>query len=417
MKPSKYNYYITSGEKALIYNGLSESHFFVKTKFLSQYQSILQNPDTYKPIYPDFINKMESNGFVINNDIDEMEFVKNKFHEYQRPNEYHLMILPTYQCNLSCWYCIQKHENTWLRPETINAIKKHIHDKLHEKRINSFLLSWFGGEPLLAYDIVLEITTYAKQICSSLNKRLTCSITTNGTLLNKNRIIELAKAGVTHYQITIDGVKEIHDKIKQLPQESAFEKVLKNINLLPSYSECILRFNYTHENLKPVEIINQLNERLSKEAKNNLTFSIQRVWQEQEKNIDNNKVKKLFDLACESNLQPHTHLYGMCYADKPDFNCIFPNGKIGKCDNDGMHEVPAHIDPSGKIVWPNELQYTIPAIFQNDSDCYNCKYLPLCWGPCPANRKKILKKHNRIVCFMADKQTIMEQHILQNTTW
>ncbi|MBD5225362.1 MAG: radical SAM protein [Bacteroidales bacterium] len=417
MKTSYYNYYIPYGDDYIIYNGLSEFYFTVSKERIKLFEELLKNPDEYINLYPDFYARMNNLRFICDDEINEMEFVRLKFHNRQHHEEYHLMLLPTYQCNLRCWYCIQEHADAYMSPDIVSAIKLHIHKKVNEEHIKLFTLSWFGGEPLLAYDIVKEITSYSNQLCKKLNKKFDCSITTNGTLLNDVRIKELHKAGVTHYQITIDGIKADHDKIKRLKSVSAYETVLKNINLLPGYSTCALRFNYTRKNTKPDQIISELNQRLSKEAKKNLILSIERVWQEQEDRETERKIEYLCTIARDSGIFPVIHRFDMCYADKPSFNCIFPNGKIGKCDNDGMDKVPAHIEVDGQIIWPDGLKYTIPAIFDNKSECYSCKYLPVCWGPCPAKRKRMLQRQTNISCFLPDKDRMITERIIQANFW
>ena len=257
----------------------------------------------------------------------ELEDVKEKYKHLTMPSQYYLMILPTYQCNLRCWYCTQDHENLFLTSKTIERIKSLIKKRLSKKGINHFLLTWFGGEPLMSYDHLLDLTIFSRDLAQSLGKTFDCSITTNGTLLTDSRIKELREAGVTHYQITIDGTPEEHDSIKILRGASAFKTTMSNINQIAQHIHTTLRFNYTKENLKPDSIIDGINQYISEEAKSNIRFSIQKVWQE-ESEIDSNVVDYLINQARANGLTPSTIHHGLCYTDYRYFDCVFPNGKV-----------------------------------------------------------------------------------------
>ena len=82
-------------------------------------------------------------------DVQEMDIIREEFDRKRNSGQYTLMVLPTYDCNLRCWYCIQEHQNMTLSDETVARIKKHIEKYLLENEIKEFRLSWFGGEPLL----------------------------------------------------------------------------------------------------------------------------------------------------------------------------------------------------------------------------------------------------------------------------
>ena len=51
---------------------------------------------------------------------------EEKYKEQTNSEVYNLMILPTYACNVSCWYCTQRHRNIHLNEEDVLRIKKHI---------------------------------------------------------------------------------------------------------------------------------------------------------------------------------------------------------------------------------------------------------------------------------------------------
>lgn len=162
MKPSKYNYIIPFGEKYVFFNGVTEKFFLVSKERLEAYRRVVEFPEENREAFGPFLDKMKRMGFVVNDDINEMDRIKKKFEALTVPHQYFLMVLPTYECNLRCWYCIQKHEYLFMSDEVLANIKRLIVRKLQDDSITDLHLSWFGGEPLLAYDRVIDLTLFAR---------------------------------------------------------------------------------------------------------------------------------------------------------------------------------------------------------------------------------------------------------------
>lgn len=412
MRPSKYNYIVPFGEHTVFFNGISEAFFNVPNERASAYETIINHPNENLESFTAFIDKMKSQGFIVDDDVNDLDLVKQKFEAETKPWLYELMILPTYQCNLRCWYCVQNHDDIWISTDTIERIKKLIINNLENEEIKHFNLSWFGGEPLLCYDKIVELTTFARDYCKKKDKAFSCNITSNATLLNPLRIEALRQAGVTGYQITIDGNRETHNSIKVLANQSAYDKTLANVNIIAKHTHCTLRFNYTHENLKPKSIIEDLKRHLTTDSISNIKFLIYKVWQEDNDNIDINEVKKLFNQAREFGLNVSLSSTGFCYTDYAHFDCIWPNGNVGKCDNHSPHEQLGIIDEQGQIVWKIDKDLIRSRLFDGaQSECDTCKYLPICWGPCVAKREGNLKQYGKVRCQHIDKETAMTSSI------
>lgn len=211
MNQSNYVYFVEDVDKTIIFNGINERYFIVKPTTAPYYKNILSNPNYYFDTIPSVITKLIDEGFIVD-DSDEVSLVHDKFTQLRKEDEYYLMVLPTYQCNLRCWYCVQEHQNLFMTDETVESVKKHISKVLKKDDIKTLLLSWFGGEPLLAYDKIVDITRFAQRIAKDAGKKFRCTITTNATLLTPSRIEELCSLGITNYQITIDGKKDVHDR-------------------------------------------------------------------------------------------------------------------------------------------------------------------------------------------------------------
>ncbi|MCX7995430.1 MAG: radical SAM protein [candidate division WOR-3 bacterium] len=112
-------------------------------------------------------------------------------------------IAVTYRCNLNCEFCYVGHKNY---PElNTSDLKKVIFKIYNEAKVPS--VSFTGGEPLLRKDII-SLVGYAHRI------GLWTNLITNGTLLEKNVIKSLKKAGLNSVQVSLEGPNtDIHDKI------------------------------------------------------------------------------------------------------------------------------------------------------------------------------------------------------------
>ena len=101
------------------------------------------------------------------------------------------------------------------------------------KNVNSnqiITIGFFGGEPLLCYDLIKRIIDYSNKNIKN-NGSIKFSITTNGLLLNKDRL-EYLKSQNVDLCISIDGNEEIHNLNRiYLNGRGSFNQVLKNVLL------------------------------------------------------------------------------------------------------------------------------------------------------------------------------------------
>lgn len=414
MKNNPYIYRVDEGDRVWFINGITEGMFSVKRQNASFYEDVIGNPDSYVETVPAFIDKMKKSGFILGDEKVE-DLIEDKYHNLRRPWEYYMMVLPTYQCNLRCWYCIQSHKDIWITDEIIDALKRRIDSKASDPEIQHLSLSWFGGEPLLCYEQVLEFTKYGREQAEKCGKTFSCSITTNSTLLTEERIQALYEAGVNSYQITIDGNQSTHDRIKQLGNISAFEVALRNIDMIARHTHVNLRFNYNEENIiGSQEMMNQVDKLLSVESRKNISFLMCKVWQTPDEAVSESAVMELFDKAEDMDLKPSFSMMDMCYADQYHFECFLPDGKAGKCDNDSFEKMPGQLQPDGSIIWDERYpSYSDDILKDKETECYSCRYLPICWGMCPKHRGEIKLAGNIPGCKYKDKEQSMHKLLLR----
>lgn len=419
MRPSKYNYYIPYKGKYLFFNGISKKFFMVSNEHHKDIEHIICHPELYKKQYASFIQKVSAAKFIVEDDVDEVKEAQEIFISKRDTNVYKLMILPTYACNLSCWYCVQKHRNLRLSPHAVDLIKRHIHYYLDKhKDISCLMLSWFGGEPLLAFDLIMDISSYAQKVCKKNNVLFSNTITTNATLLDKDKIEALKQVDMSFFQITLDGCKEEHDKVKHLQGCSSYELILGNIkNLLEAIPQatCSLRFNYTDKNMDPQEFLDGINERIPATLRKNIILSFKKVWQVDNGVIDQNKMDELFERAKSYHYRMDTAAnFAICYVECRHYNTVFPNGWVDKCDNVDPEMARGRLKEDGSILWGDELAFWKHNSFvENESECFACKYLPVCNGPCPVERDRMWHGFQEIKCRYSHPDGICRERIIR----
>lgn len=124
-------------------------------------------------------------------------------------------------CNLRCPHC---YVNAGLPLENELTLKeiKSIIDQLAKLKV--FYVFYTGGEPFIRKDIV-EILKYTNK------KGIRISISSNGTILNKEILEKIKDIPFTLFQISLDGTKEIHDSIRG---DGVWERAIKSIKLAKS---------------------------------------------------------------------------------------------------------------------------------------------------------------------------------------
>lgn len=167
----------------------------------------------------------------------------------------HLILFMTEQCNFRCVYCYEDFKLGNIQDEVVTGVKNLISKRIPE--IQHLAISYFGGEPLMNKTGVLDMTTWAKELCDEHNVIYHGNITTNGYSLDKKTFENIFNGGISEYQITIDGDKVSHDKLRPtINGKTTFDKIVKNIKMMAESTynfECIVRLNVSDSNFEGVK--------------------------------------------------------------------------------------------------------------------------------------------------------------------
>lgn len=116
-------------------------------------------------------------------------------------------------CNLNCLYCYTRHSGNIQKKNMSEAVARAAVDLLFREanKIDNLTISFYGGEPMLRFDLIKTIIPYSNRKAKERHKTVKYSMTTNGTLLTDDAIEFLAENKV-NTMVSLDGPREIHDK-------------------------------------------------------------------------------------------------------------------------------------------------------------------------------------------------------------
>lgn len=157
-------------------------------------------------------------------------------------------------CNLNCSYCFASQgkyhgERALMSFET----GKRALDFLVENsggRTN-LEVDFFGGEPLMNFDVVKQLVAYARSIEKQAGKKFRFTLTTNGVLIDDD-VIDFANKEMSNVVLSLDGRKEVHDRFRvDYAGKGSWEKIVPKFQKLVEArggANYYMRGTFTHHN-------------------------------------------------------------------------------------------------------------------------------------------------------------------------
>lgn len=122
-----------------------------------------------------------------------------------------------HDCNLACSYCFAgKGEYCGERDLMSFATGKRALDFLieHSGSRHNLEVDFFGGEPLMNFEVVKSLTDYARSIEKQHNKNFRFTLTTNGVLIDEE-VIDFCNREMSNVVLSLDGRKEVNDRFRK----------------------------------------------------------------------------------------------------------------------------------------------------------------------------------------------------------
>ena len=148
----------------------------------------------------------------------------------------HLILMPTEACNFRCTYCYESFEHGRMAPEVVAGVKQLLTRRAPE--LSRLELSWFGGEPLLAHDVIENVMGHVVSLSHEFDFDVAADMTTNGWFLQRSLFERLLNLGVRRYQVSMDGPQEWHDRTRRRADgRGTFDTVWGNLRGLKAVND------------------------------------------------------------------------------------------------------------------------------------------------------------------------------------
>ncbi len=402
MKLSRYNFLRQYDDATIFFNATTCALAVVDENFLRVLDDVKNNSYDEKNCDAQLIADMKNSGCLVEDDVDELErleFYRN-LSKYDMTN-FGLTIAPTLDCNFRCKYCFETHPKGQMNSETQAALVNFVEQ--HLERAKNFSVTWYGGEPLLAKEIIWSLSEKFLALCKKFNVNYDAFIITNASLLDDSDVENFKRYKIHGAQITIDGIKEIHDsRRRNVTGESTFDKLIDRVNLLLNENlSVIVRINIDKENIARVdELLDVLAERIDKHADLKIDFGQVSPFTDICKSIESD---------CYNNEQfadIMIPLYSKVLARGFTVNkmAAYPVPRVNFCCVDYVNSFV--VDNRGELYrcWNHVGNLKCSSGNVNDGDnltleknylswiqwnpikhikCRECNYLPICMGGCP----------------------------------
>ena len=350
----------------------------------------------------------------------------------------------SHDCNLSCGYCFAGGGSYHGQKANMDfSVAKKAIDFLIEKSGNRRFLEvdFFGGEPLLNFDVVKQTVEYAREREKDTNKQFKFTITTNALALSKE-ISEFLNAEMYNVVISIDGRKEVHNRIRKTRNgKDSFDLILNNtleFRKIRGDKQYYIRGTFTNENLdfaadalflndcgfdqislEPVVLPEDHNLAISESNLPEICKQYELLAKEY---IERRKTDKWFSFF-HFNIDLEG---GPCEAKRLsscgagcEYVAVTPTGDIYPC-----HQFCGIKDYKIGNLMSGTFDETLPKYFANNvltkkEDCPNCWAKYYCSGGCAANSANFygtLFKQHKTSCEMMKKRVecALAIHAIEN---
>ena len=164
-------------------------------------------------------------------------------------------------CNLNCSYCFASQgKYSGERAIMSEEVGKRALDFLIENSgtRHNLEVDFFGGEPLMNFDVVKNLVAYAREREKECGKNFRFTLTTNGVLIDDD-VIDFANREMNNVVLSLDGRKEIHDEFRvDYAGKGSFDKIVPKFQQLVKARggrDYYMRGTFTHRNPDFVEDI------------------------------------------------------------------------------------------------------------------------------------------------------------------
>lgn len=318
----------------------------------------------------------------------------------------YLVVQPTAWCQLGCGYCGQQHFQKRISDADQRLFVERTRKKLEAKRYKTLELSWFGGEPLAAMDVIRALSPQLMQLALEFDVLYTAKVVTNGLNLTPAVATELVgELGIGSIEVTLDGIAPFHDVRRHTKTgKGTFDRIYSNVVALAKRDDLAVnltvRCNVDRRNYEGVSpLLHMLAE---DGVQRRLSFYVAPVhsWgnsahleslsSEEFSKWEIKSLAEMVQLGFNPKILPNRRPI-VCMAVSPDSELVDANGDLFNCTE--VSYVPKYGAPNryaignlatGEMPGKRDVLGDLnDRIDRGEYDCGACRMLPVCGGRCP----------------------------------
>lgn len=414
-KPSAYNLFLAGRDGQVLYNASSGQSLWLDDTRRAVIENCLNglgaNAAGLAPPPAALVEGLSALGFVVTAVQDEFAAERERYLSVRDGRrKLYVTIAPTMQCNMRCTYCFQQDlaKSRPMSAEIQQGVVEFI--RRQSEGAEAVVLQWFGGEPLLTWNAIEDITAQVLEHCAARGIRYHGEMLTNGLLLTSDMVDALPRLGIRAIQLPLDGSAESYAKRRRLPLQKAQAYYRFLITTLPRIVEntgsATLRINIDRENLSEArDVVMMFKDAGVVDQRIDFRLGFLNTSRGMVECIPHDCLSTNEFAEFENEFRRFLgeqgyRVFGMpqpveypCTAVLRNNFTIDPQGNIGKC-------VPA--TGSGQCTFarilPDDMDRTMADVAKaehpfNDFDpfarkgCAECSLLPACLGSCPKDHE------------------------------
>jgi len=395
---SKYTYlFVSQEQKHFVYCSRNNSFFAIEHDMFLQLLRCKDDKTEIKNLDEESISFLRERKILVESGEDELFLLECQYETDKRAYSKHaigLTVAPTLGCNFSCHYCFEENKRSGMMDvDTQEALIAFLNNHKESRELH---LNWYGGEPLLAIDVIADLL---EKITSKTKLKITKhQLVTNGYFINEKVLSLFKKYPLDIVQITLDGNEERHNSIRKTKNNKpTYERILNNVEIIlrelltPNIH---IRVNIERNNITDFyEICKNLKERWN--DKRVIVYPGFLRMDNETKTGYNDRCMDRKDIAdfmldvigkglVDEQLYPRMCLSKTCAANRLCSYIVGPKGEVYKCWNDvgNPQKVVGNVHENSVTNRTLLCKYIVGSQWYQNEACKKCFFLPICGGAC-----------------------------------
>ncbi len=259
MEPSAFNVRVPlpEGDEVFLMNTFTDAQALVSPDviaLLDQAAYLSTNGATLSREQHLALQALADQGFLVESREAERADLERFFADFRDDStQLRVTVLTTLQCNFACDYCIQgdhgdynKHAGRMSIDEAAR-VAAWVEARLDALRPESFVLTFFGGEPLLNLPVVYLLAERLWAATAARGVTMLVNVITNGLLLTPEVVDRLNACGLNGVKVTLDGDRATHDLMRPLRGgQGTFDRIVANLRAVAGRCRISIGGNFDH---------------------------------------------------------------------------------------------------------------------------------------------------------------------------